>query len=394
MAIWNPIENLKAWGQVLTSPNRVSNIRQVAGQTVEDIGSRLGVPEMGLSERIAGGPTQRTMRQAYASPSRGRVLGTTPGQGVVYQQPGGGGGQQGGGQDLSSLFMPQPGEPGIDFDALIAPALEGLEAAIGPLQAEFATTQAGIEARRGTQIAGTKQAIGEQVTGLETAKTREEQTAESASNEARRQFAELQQGIQARYGGTTGTGAFAETIAGGQAMRNIAGYRQQLSNALMEADNKIQQVREIGRIALMDIEDKAREQIDQAKIRLENSLADIRRQKGELQSRKAELALRAMELYQSAVNNVNTQNAKFKQDLYMQQVKAENDLKLAMQKASSTAASFKPSAYPLYQLGGQVYRVDLQKGMGQPISWQGQAPTLAPTTVPTKLKEEEEEALF
>ena len=45
---------------------------------------------------------------------------------------------------------------------------------------------------------------------------------ESVIEQARRQAAELMQGIQARYGGTTGTGRFTSEILGSQATRNIA----------------------------------------------------------------------------------------------------------------------------------------------------------------------------
>ena len=165
------------------------------------------------------------------------------------------------------------------------------------------------------------------------------QRGESAADEARRQYSEISQGLQSRYGSTTGTGKFSNEILGGQTLRNIANVRQQVSSALVQIDDKIQQVQEIGRIAIQDIEDKTRSQVQQARDNLELQLADIRRQKGELQSRKAELASNAMQIYQNTVNQVNAQNSQFLQGLYMQQQSATQQLEMAKQKASSITSS-------------------------------------------------------
>jgi hypothetical protein len=172
---------------------------------------------------------------------------------------------------------------------------------------------------------------------------------EDAASEARRQYSEIQQGLQARYGGTTGTGAFATEQAGSTTLRNIANIRQGVQQAVAGLDEKLVQVKEIGRISLQDIESNASDQIAKAKSNLELSLSDIRRQKGELQSRKAELAANAIQIYQNSVNEVNARNAQFKQGLYVQQQAAEQQLQLAKQRATSLTNGAQP-----FDLSGMI----------------------------------------
>lgn len=241
---------------------------------------------------------------------------------------------------VQDVMEQAPSEPSINFDALIQPALDALDSSIAPLQQGYETTVSGLDQQAATRRSETQQNIGQQEQVLERGRTSQQQSAESAANEARRQFSEIGQGIQARYGGTTGTGAFATELAGRQSMKNIGNIRTALSGAMREIDDKLGQVKEVGRIALADIEDRLTQEKAQAKSELDNQLADIRRQKGELQSRKAELAMQAMQIYQQTVSQVNARNAAFKQQLYVQQQQAENQLKLALQRAGQVAQSY------------------------------------------------------
>ena len=279
-----------------------------------------------------------TSSQGFIGPTRPAGYSAPVQGGVAPVQSGGQ--QQQGQMSQQSVYEPTPQQPSIDFDALIAPALQGLEGLIAPTQQQSQANIAGLETSRANNVQRTTADIAGQQATLGQARTSQQQNAESASNEARRQYSEIQQGLQARYGGTTGTGAFATEIAGSQTLKNIGAVRQQLSSAMLEIDTKSQQVQEIGRIALQDIEDQTRDQISKEKANLESTLADIRRQKGELQSRKAELASQAIQMYQNTVSEVNARNAQFKQQLFMQQQSAEQQLKLAGQKAREVAQSY------------------------------------------------------
>lgn len=286
-------------------------------------------------------PTPTTQYKQPAGPQKpGNTLGAT----TTYNS-GGMQTPQPQSMDMSSVLQQQPQQPSIDFDSLINPALQELDSTMGMLQGQFGQTQSDIQARGATDTARTTQEFDTAQKGLDTRKTTETQQAETAADEARRQYSEIQQGIQSRYGGTTGTGAFAGEVAGAQTMKNIGNIRQTLAQSITAIDNKKEELREVGRIALEDIKNNTQEQINQAKQRLENSLADIRRQKGELQGRKAELASQAMQFYQQSVQQVNAANAKFMQDLYVRQVEAENKLALARERASNAVGSLQIMNY-------------------------------------------------
>jgi hypothetical protein len=398
-----------------------SPVRQSAGQFVENVGNFFGLPEGNKSEWIAGGPTKQTMgvlgaQKVQAQAPRTQVgpagtvqykspvgpAGVVPYQQSAYQAPqnqgagiapqgnsgvnsGGGGGDQG------NYLQQVPDAPQIDWDALIAPALQGLDEAIGPLQQQFAGTQTGIEANKATNLASNQANISGQAATLNQARSSQVAEGENAVNEARRQQAEIQQGLQSRYGGTSGTGAFAGELAGRQTLQNIGKIREGVSQAMLQIDDKLQQVQEIGRISTQDIEDKASAQIRDAKSNLDNQLADIRRQKGELQANKAQLASQAIQLYQNTVNQVNANNAQFKQQIYMKQMETEQTLKLAQQRAQKVAESF------------SLYNFTNESGVTNPVRVGNQGsvqniPDLGAgqlTTLGTKLKkDEEEETLF
>jgi len=278
------------------------------------------------------------------------------------QSSGGGGG--GGGAPLEST----PQQPQIDFDALIAPGLAALDSAE---TAAGSANTAGIgeaESARQSGIARTNASIGEQTGVLERGKTAQNQQASSAMDEARRQFSEIQQGLQSRYGGTTGTGAFAGEIAGRETLRGIGNIRTGLSNAMLELDTKLQQVKEVGRIALEDVESQYKDTVGKLKANLDSQLAQIRGERGQLQMFKAQRAIEAIQNYQSQVRDIEARNTAFKQQLFLNQQTAEQKLSDALNRAKGTAESFK-----LYNLssGGITTPVRISNG-GTALDFQGQ----------------------
>jgi len=299
----------------------------------------------GVKQPVYQGPTLpgqdvnkfRATGQTVAS--TGQVLGAS-----TQAKATGGGGGVGAGLSQPTYSNPPledaPQQGGIDFDALIAPAIDGLEAAISPLNQGFADTQSSIQAGAGRQTADTNREIGAQVSTLESGKAKSMSSAENAQDQARRQYSEIQQGIQSLYGGSTGTGAFATELAGRQTTQNIGQIREGLSAALQDADNRLIQVRELGRVALVDIEDKAREQINQARNELNSNITQIRMKQGELRSRKSELAMQAMQFYQQQVSEVNARNTAFKQQLYQQQKAAESALMAKRSSAQQVAEQY------------------------------------------------------
>ncbi len=236
--------------------------------------------------------------------------------------------------ELDQYMQQAPAQQQINYDALIAPALQALEEAVAPAQAEYGANVAGIEASQARGRGQLQTSLGEAQRSATRRKGEVSTQSESAMDEARRQFAEMQQGLQARYGRTTGTGAFAETYLGGQTLRNISQQRTALTSAITQIDDRLEQVKGITDVALSDIDQQAQAQKLQAKTSLDNALSQIRTAKGELLGRKAELAKQAMEFYQQQVAQVNANNTSFKQQLLRDQLGAEQRLQEARQKAS------------------------------------------------------------
>lgn len=286
---------------------------------------------LGLSNVQAASPSydysSARSTQGYPNPS---PTGTPSAGGQVL------GGQSGGSPPQESA--PQQG--GIDYDALIRPALDALEQSIAPAQSGYEADVAQIDANRAkgrgeleaSLAAGQKEA--ERSRGRVTGQT------ESAVDEARRQFAEISQGLQARYGGTTGTGAFTEGLAGRQALQNIGQQRQSLTQAIAQIDDRMEQVRSVTELGIQDVEQQAEAQKQQAKAQLDNTLNSIRMAKGELLSRKVEYAQQAMQFYQQQVAQVEARNTAFKQQLFAQQQDAQNKLLQAKNSASDRIKQF------------------------------------------------------
>lgn len=329
----------------------------------------INTPEFGVSERISdllgksrnaqgGSNLFGKVGQAYQAPApapiqpsrqpaydpfaqSGSVLGaqTASGGGAAPAPVQGAGFNQ-----LTSLppgvLQQVPQQAGIDYDALISPALQALDQAIAPAESQYQANVAGIDAATGKLRGEAQSSLAGAQSAATSNKQKHTQTTESAIDEARRQFSELQQGLQARYGSTTGTGQFASEIAGSQALKNIAGYRQNLATAVQGIDDKLEQVRSATDIYIRDLEESATSQKSQAKAQLDQALNQIRLQKGELQGRKAELAANAIQLYQNTVNDITARNTQFMQQLYLQQTQAEQQLQAAKQKATKASSDF------------------------------------------------------
>lgn len=309
---------------------------------VSAVGTAFRLPEMNISERIA-------PKVQASAPQQLPQITTTAGQptqnfGSVaanYQAPssGGTGGQVLGGQTGDGGGNPpmenNPGQPSIDYDAMIRPALDALDQAIAPQESSYAATLQGIEANKSKGLGELDQSISQ--AGTEAGRSRERVTGqtESAVDESRRQFAEIQKGLQARYGGTTGSGAFTEGLAGRQALQNIGQQRTALTQAITTIDDRLEQVRSVTELAKQDLTQQVEAQKAQAKAQLDNALNSIRIARGELMSKKVEMAQSAMQFYQQQVAQVNARNAAFEQQLYRDQQAAEQALLTAKGKASS-----------------------------------------------------------
>ena len=244
-------------------------------------------------------------------------------------------------QDMGAPYEAMPEEGGYNFDAIINPVLEGLAQSESEAQSLYGQQEGDVNAQKQTSINRLGQTQQTQRGILDTSATRQTQEGETAADEARRQFAEVQQGLQGQYGGTTGTGAFAAELAGRDTLGRIANIRQGVSAALQDIDDKKVQIEELGRIALEDIDNDARQTLSQAREELNSTLSSIRGQRGELASRKAEMAMNAMQNFRALKAEVEARNASFKQNLYLRQQDAAQKLADAEARAQGIAESTK-----------------------------------------------------
>lgn len=248
-----------------------------------------------------------------------------------------------------------PEQPSIDWDAMYAPAFEaydklastlqgGLPTTIKGIETQGSTAKRGLEAEKASRLGGFTQQRGSAQRATEGVISESKERTKSAVNEARRQQAELSQGIQARFGGTTGTGAFASEILGSQTMRDIGGQRQALQRniatntaALQDTLGKITQAENDLKTQvttqITNIDSQTQQLVAEARQNLQEQLAEINIQKGQLETQKAGQRVQAIQDYQARVDAVNSRNAQFKQQLYRDAQAFNNELSTLKQRS-------------------------------------------------------------
>lgn len=371
-------------------------LRRATARNIATVGEIFGLPELGISERVAGAATQtkpfiQTVGGAYRKP----VVGYTPISYTPYipspalpsPMPvitgGGGGGQtlgatRAGGQPAPAVTAaPQPQLQDLGINVLgeqIAQAEAGVAATrTAPSQAEGAQRQAeeaqrqmeaelakydqayqraleaiggyetwltqsyqptqigGIETQaaagrgrieaereRGLASYGRQRAGAERQLGLATQKIQEQER--SAAAEARRQFAEIQQGMQALYGGTTGTGAFATELAGRSAMVNIANVRGAALTGIAENEAAFQNtvgeitgaendIRSEAMRAINEIDASTMQQKKEIESEVLRQLTEINLKKGESEAAKSERRMAVLQNIRDYYANIETRQA-------------------------------------------------------------------------------------
>ncbi len=253
--------------------------------------------------------------------------------------------RSGQGSDFQSLINQTPlekvddssrGESEQLINESFAPALQALGQFSSQLQAQL-PNQIAAEQERGEALKG--QARGEEQSRLqEFGRQRNEaqQSTTSAINEARRQAAELQQGIQARFGGTTGTGGFVSELLGREALRNISGNRQALQQTLSQIAQAEADLKNRTSALVNNIDLSTRDAVNQLQSNLINSLKDINLARGELEAQKADRKLDLLKEFREARRAVEQRNTEMKQELFQQFQKAQGALRDFKEKEQET----------------------------------------------------------
>jgi len=321
-------------------------------------GSWFGLPEFGVTEKISdvlgksrtqqGGSNIWGQAPAQAPQSQaGQTLGATqPGGFIGPQLPAkqSGGGSQaapaspaGTGQLPSGVPQEQaPGQPLTEYDisgplneldAAQTQAEQNLQANLGSIASQITAQQSALETGFG-QVQSAQQGEIQRV----------KQETQGLVGGARSQAAEIERGIQSRYGGT-GVGGFVSTIAQREAARQIQAYQQQLQQGVAKATQQIESARQEKETQIQQLVAQGDQMKLQAKQETQKILSDISRDKSKLQAEKAQAVAQILQNYQATVAEINRRNTAFQQQLYLVQTKAQQALTLLKERQSQSLGS-------------------------------------------------------
>lgn len=340
-------------------------------------GSWLGLPDLGITETIGNIFNRPTTSQGGSNLIGARATPSVMGASTSYQAPqgpmssmyapyapvtsggttqkaaAGGTGGVGGGAAAPAVpsyqdfpYEQAPQQPSINYDAIFSPVLNALGQYESTLQPQYETALGEIEAGKSQRVGQLKGEESKRLGELEQQRGRESQRTESAVSEARRQASELSQGIQARYGATTGTGAFANQILGSQAMRNIAQNRAAFQEVSGQINSAAEELKNQTANLVQQEESQAELAKERARNEFQSAMASINQEKGRLESDKARMRVEGLMNYQNLVSEINARNAQMKQQLYLQAQEAEQRLaNYASQAQQQYAAALSPAQY-------------------------------------------------
>jgi len=305
----------------------------------------MAVPNLQLQKRWGDLAPSVMAAQQRAQQTGGSVwTGTpTPPAPRVIQQAGGGGGQAPAPAPApATTAAPQPpmeskpAMPSIDWDAMFAPALEAYDKLAATMQPQYETTVKEIGAGGEQQVGEVRGEEERRMSALGQQRTRETRRGESAIAEARRQAAEMQRGIQARFGGLTGTGKFASEILGAQAMRNIGQARAVMQETMGQIGQAEENLRSETTRLINNINENVSLAKERARHYLDQQLAQIAVSKGELEARKAERRIEVLQNYQAQVQDVEARNTQFRQQLFQDAQRAQQEIDALKQRTQLT----------------------------------------------------------
>lgn len=248
------------------------------------------------------------------------------------------GGQGKGGSTSSSNNGPQAPDLSV-FDQIINPVISNFEQLIGTQQDTSAHNIANLGTQRQTELDTENSQFAGQQAGLNTQAQAQTDAANNAIEEAKRMYAEMSQGTLARYGTTTGTGAFLTEQLGQSTGRNIALLRQGLQQSLQDINDKKTQVQQMGELAVRGTNERFDQAIQTEQDNLQKAIVQIKGNEAMLQSNKAQMAAQAIQHYQDTVNNLNAQRAQQQQQWAIATLNAQTQLQIYGQKGAALLQS-------------------------------------------------------
>lgn len=173
-----------------------------------------------------------------------------------------------------------------------------------------------------------KQTMGEGLENLNLQLGEAQNRTDSAIAEARRIGSEVQQGLQSRFGSTTGTGGFAGELAGREVIRQVGSQRAKMQETAKQIAVGMKQIQQQAGVELNAVQVRLTEAKSRLRRELKERLADINVQKGMLESRKAELRFDALMTARKVEAGFEEQARNFAQEIKLKAIDLENSLKL------------------------------------------------------------------
>jgi len=198
-----------------------------------------------------------------------------------------------------------------------APAISALDQFASSLQGNLPGQIAGVQAEG---AALTEQTKAEEALRLgEFGQQEIEQTGETkaADSALRRQMSELMQGIQSKFGGTTGTGAFAGELLGREALRGLAENRRNLQSTIAKIGQARNQLKTQVQGLVTRIELDTKNAVQSLRDNLVERIGEINIARGELEARKGERKLDLLREFRDRRASIESRNAQLKQDLFL-----------------------------------------------------------------------------
>lgn len=359
-----------------------------------------GLPEFGLTERLAnffgqgrtaqGGsnlfgnqaqttlvPTSRSKPAfvpsgtsgAYGITQRqGNVLGVTapPATSPTVQPPAQNTGNAGvstngqvNNQDFSQLIETPPPQPSFEnlYGSVFDTALSNIESQIGTTEQETAKQmELAKQVQQGRDL-GVNQRLTSQQGQFDINK-QELQTEESqTANQLRQQVAEMNQGIQSRYGGTTGTGRFASEILGRSFVQEMSANRQNLTNKISIIEQNRNDAISQANKQIFESQLQTQQDIAQLTAQKNNAITELRNQQGLLGIQRSKMIVDAVNNYNQQIEGVRQQNSRFYQNLYLKQVDFDNKVK------ESQLTAYKDYAKQQTDFNNRITRIFLGGGI-------------------------------
>lgn len=192
--------------------------------------------------------------------------------------------------------------------------------------------QAGYQGQKNTVQAAKEQGLA--TYGMQ--KQRATTAGESAVAEARRVGSELMQGIQSKFGSSTGTGGFSGELLGRQTATNISGQRAQTEAQMGDITNAENALTQDVNNKMFEIDTNANKAINDARNQLRDQLAQINLKKGEMEADKAAKRIQAIQSYAQFSQQLQAQKDAAKQQVKDQSAQALMELDIWKQKQDYT----------------------------------------------------------